>query len=64
MACTGMVGAADINIGNNKRVGKATVVINLPYNLDSISVFLSRLLLLVSLLSEWSIMIRAAPQSI
>jgi hypothetical protein len=37
------------NVSNSKRVGKAIVVMNLPYILDLIAVFLSGLLLLVSL---------------
>src|SRR5215213_8670055 len=49
VACTGLVGAADINVSSSKRVGKAIVVMNLLFILDLIVVFLSGLLLLVSL---------------
>ncbi|HEY6756247.1 MAG TPA: hypothetical protein VI037_02535 [Nitrososphaera sp.] len=40
VACTGLVGADDIIVSNSKRVGKAIVVMNLPYILDLIAVFL------------------------
>jgi hypothetical protein len=49
VACTGLVGSADINVSSSKRVGKAIVVMNLLFISDLILVFLSGLLLLVSL---------------
>jgi hypothetical protein len=39
VACTGLVGSADINVSSSKRVGKAIVVMNFLFILDLVAVF-------------------------